>query len=75
MGCNPELVRWVKAEVVAMELRRVEAARMEARARRREVRREARRVLRVAKDARREARARRREEESLQAAFDAIFED
>ena len=69
MGCNPELVRWMKAEMVAWELRMAEAARREARA----LRREARRVQRVAKEARREARARRRAERAAAAMWDMMM--
>ncbi len=67
MGCNPELVRWWKGEVVVMEWREAEAAR-------RETRREARMVRRVAKAARREARARRRAERAAVATWNTMME-
>jgi hypothetical protein len=56
MGCNPELVRFIKTQVLASEWRMAEAARLAAQTQRREARREVRRVRREAKQARRQVR-------------------
>ncbi len=71
MGNSRELLDWYTAEVEVMELRRVEAAWLAARTRRRE----ARHVRREAKLERREARRqRRRQREQDVLAWSALME-